>query len=102
VSDKVEIMPVEFLLTASKKSIEDAMLNRFSDSANRRKQLLELMDLWAERRAETMLLVWFLNHGDELMGTITLSPRVTEVVPLLRTRAGPLSRKSLGNLSEVS
>jgi hypothetical protein len=98
------MVPLDFLLTASKKSLEDAMLNRFSESSNRRKQILELLDSWAERRAESLLLTWFLNHGNELMATITLPPRVTEVIPLLRARAGPLSaeefRDSLRSLVE--
>lgn len=90
-SEKMELMAVDFLLNASKRTIEDAMLNRCADSANRRKQILEMMDSWAERQAEQMLLTWFLDHGSELAATITLPPLVTESKPVLRVRTGPLS-----------
>lgn len=74
---------MDFLLSASKTSLEEAMLNRLADVSNRRKQLVELLDEWAERRAETLLLEWFLSHGNELMATVTSTPRVTETIPLL-------------------
>lgn len=78
-----ELIAFEYLLGASKSSIENAMLNRFADERNRRKELVELLEKWAERRAEALLLRWFLRHGDALMGSLTRPPKVTEIERLV-------------------
>lgn len=94
----------DFLLTGSKMSLEDAKLARLADVSNRRKQIVELLDEWAERRAEFLLLEWFLLHGNELMAAIT-APPITALAPLLLpAKPGPMSgeefREKLGRLLE--
>lgn len=90
-SDKPYLIAADFLLTASKISMEEAMLKRLADASNRRKQIVDLLEAWAERRAEALLLEWFLSHGKELMATLTLSSRVAGTLPELPERIGPLS-----------
>lgn len=99
------LFPCTFLLDASKNSLQEALLNRLSDASNREKHLRELLDMWAERRAEILLIRWFLKHGDELMAAITASPRVTEMKTVsLPPKPGPVSasdfRKTLQTLVE--
>lgn len=95
-ADDSELIAFDFLLSASKISLEDAMLRRNADVSNRRKQLVELLDKWAETRAELLLLEWFLAHGNKLMAAVTQSPRVTELAPLLLpAKPGPISATEL-------
>ncbi len=50
------LIAFEYLLSGSQRSLENVMLNRLAEARNRQKELLELLDKWAERRAEAMLL----------------------------------------------
>lgn len=87
-----ELIPLDFLLNASKMSLEDAMLNRLADASNRSKQIVELLETWAERKAEVLLLQWFLSHGNELMATVTLTPTLlTEGKTYRSDKSAPLS-----------
>jgi hypothetical protein len=81
-ADDSKLIAFEYLLGGSQTSLQNAMLNRLADAANRRKELIELLDKWAEREAEALLLEWFLKHGEELMGSLTRSPKVTEITRL--------------------
>jgi hypothetical protein len=82
----------EYLLGASKCSLENAMLRRLADERNRRKELMELLDAWAERRAEALLLSWFLTHGEALAGSLTAPLKVTEIKhPVPGDKPGPKS-----------
>jgi hypothetical protein len=95
-ADDSQLIAFDFLLTASKISLEDAMLRRHADVSNRRKQLVELLDKWAESHAELLLLEWFLTHGNNLMAAVTQSPRLTELAPLcLPEKPGPISSSEL-------
>lgn len=101
-ADNPELLPCEYLLGGSKTSLENAVLVRLADERNRRKELLELLEKWAERRAEAMLLRWFLDHGDELVGSLTGSP-ITEIKRMpAGEKPGPISatafRETLRNL----
>ena len=102
-ADDSELIPFEYLLSGSKTSLENAMLRRLADARNRQKELTELLNMWAELRAQAMLLQWFLAHGDELMGSVTKPAQVTEIKRLLAPeKPGPMSadelRESLRNL----
>jgi hypothetical protein len=96
-ADDPKLIAFEYLLGASKCSLQNAMLHRLADAQNRRKELFELLDAWAEKRAEAMLLSWFLERGEELagsLGSMTRSPRVTEIQRLVPAeKPGP--QKSL-------
>ncbi len=78
-ADDSGLITFEYLLGGSQRSLENVMLNRLADARNRQKELIELLDKWAERRAEAMLLEWFLKHGDALMAAVAKSPKVTEI-----------------------
>lgn len=103
-SDKLDLMATDFLVTASNVSMEEALLRRLADASNRRKQIVELLESWAEGQAEALLLEWFLKHKKELMATLTISPSVAERLPALPARTGTLSpeefRESLKCLVE--
>lgn len=103
-SEKPDLIAADFLLTASTVSMEEAMLRRLADVSNRRKQIVELLEAWAEGRAEALLLEWFLKHKKELMATLTLSPSVGGQLPALPAKTGTLSpeefRESLKCLVE--
>lgn len=97
--------PVEFLLTASKNTLQDALLNRMADSSNRQKNLLEMVDILVEVRAQIELIRWFLVHGDELMAAVTSMPTVTEIAASsVPEKPGPKSasdfRETLKSLLE--
>lgn len=61
---------LEYLLTGSETSLQNAMLARLADAKNRRKEIIELLDKWVEKEAEAMLLQWFLEHGEALAGSL--------------------------------
>lgn len=86
----------EFLLHGSKMSLQDAKLSRLADVSNRRKQIVELLDEWAERRAEALLFEWFLTHGNELMAAVTMPSTITTIEPMrLPSAPGPISALEL-------
>lgn len=87
---------VDFLLNGSKLSMEEAMLRRLADASCRRKQLLELLDLLVECQAEVLLLEWFMEHGNALMGSVTASATVTQMeLPELPEKPSPMSATEL-------
>lgn len=81
-ADDSKLIAFEYLIGGSKTSLENAWLNRLADARNRRREILQFLDQWAEREAEALLLEWFLKHGEELMGSLTRSPKVTEITRL--------------------
>ena len=57
---------IAFLLSGSRTGLQNAMLGRLADSRNRRKEIIELLDLWVEETALAALYQWFAAHGEEL------------------------------------
>lgn len=56
--------PWEFLLSASRISLQSYELSRLSHAANLRKEIGALLDLWLEENACAMLARWLLEqHG---------------------------------------
>lgn len=95
----------EYMLSGSTTALQNVMLHAMTDSANRRKELFDLLDRWAEKRAEALLVEWFLNHGEELMARVTRSETITEIQRLAEPeKPGPQRledfRESLRNLLE--
>lgn len=82
------LIPVSYLLNASKTSLENAMLKRMEQSSMRRKELLKLLDEWAEESAGVMLAEWFLRNGEALMGAVLQTATVTELKPGPMTATG--------------
>ena len=72
-------MLLEYLLSVSKVGMENMLLDRMADAQNRRKEIMELLDKWAERRAEALLIEWFDKHGAELVGSVTRTVTITEL-----------------------
>ena len=101
-SEDSGLITFEYLLTGSQRSLENVLLNRLADARNRQKELIELLEKVAERRAEVLLIEWFLKHGDALMAAVANSSKVTEIK--LAEKPGPMSatdlRETLRNLLE--
>src|ERR1700733_13885045 len=98
------LIAFEYLVSGSKTSLQNSLMNRLADVSNRRKEIIELLDKWAERQAEATLLAWFLEHGEELMAALAASP-VTEIQPAsLPRKPGPMKaidfRDRLKNILE--
>jgi hypothetical protein len=56
--------PWEFLLSASKNSLQSYELSRLAHAANLRKEITALMDQWLEETAAAMLARWLLEQRE--------------------------------------
>ncbi len=56
--------PWEFLLSASRHSLQSYELSRLSHASNLRKEIAALLDLWIEENSSAMLARWLLEHQD--------------------------------------
>ena len=56
--------PWEFLLSASKNSLQSYELTRLAHAANLRKEMTALMDQWLEENAAAMLARWLMEQRD--------------------------------------
>lgn len=56
--------PWEFLLSASRNSLQSYELSRLSHAANLRKEMAALMDQWIEETSAAMLARWLMEHGE--------------------------------------
>ena len=56
--------PWEFLLTASRNSLQSYELSRLSHAANLRKEIGALLDLWMEENACAMLARWLIGQRE--------------------------------------
>ena len=63
--------PWEFLLSASRNSLQSFELSRLSHAANLRKEIVALLDQWLEENAAAMLARWLLEQRER-------SPRVPD------------------------
>ena len=54
--------PWEFLLSASRNSLQSYELSRLSHAANLRKEMTALMDQWIEETSAAMLARWLMEH----------------------------------------
>ena len=91
-------------MTGSTRSLESTMLHRLANARNLQKDIEQMLEKWAESRAEAMLLAWFLQHSEELVSLLTAS-KVTEINPPSEARKpGPISavdfRDRLRNILE--
>jgi len=57
---------IDFLLTGSRSTLKAAFLKRLAEENNLRKQIGELLEAWAEERADLKLLEFILVNGAEL------------------------------------
>ena len=56
--------PWEFLLSASRTSLQSYELSRLSHAANLRKEIGALLDLWMEENSAAMLARWLMDQGE--------------------------------------
>jgi hypothetical protein len=56
--------PWEFLLSASKNSLQSYELTRLAHAANLRKEMTALLDQWLEENAAAMLARWLMEQRD--------------------------------------
>jgi len=56
--------PWEFLLSASRNSLQSYELSRLSHAANLRKEIGQLLDSWLEENAAAMLPRWLMEHRE--------------------------------------
>lgn len=66
--------PWEFLLSASRNSLQSYELSRLSHAANLRKEIGALLDLWMEENSAAMLARWLMEQQER-------PPRVLEDAP---------------------
>ena len=57
--------PWEFLLSASKNSLQSYELTRLSHAANLRKEIGTLLDQWLEENSSAMLARWLMDQRDK-------------------------------------
>ena len=56
--------PWEFLLSASRNSLQSYELSRLSHAANLRKEITQLLDSWLEENAAAMLARWLMEQRE--------------------------------------
>ena len=56
--------PWEFLLSASRTSLQSYELSRLNHAANLRKEIVALLDLWLEENACAMLARWLMEQRE--------------------------------------
>ena len=56
--------PWEFLLSASRNSLQSYELSRLSHAANLRKEIGALLDLWMEENSSAMLARWLMEQRE--------------------------------------
>ena len=57
--------PWEFLLSASRVSLQSFELSRLSHAANVRKEIVQLLDTWLEETSAALLARWLIEHQAE-------------------------------------
>ena len=56
--------PWEFLLSASRNSLQSYELSRLSHASNLRKEIAALVDQWVEENSSAMLARWLMEHRE--------------------------------------
>ena len=65
---------IEFLLSGSRVALKDAFLRGMAEERNKRKEIGDLLESWAEERAQLIALEFFLMHGEELAARLVAAP----------------------------
>jgi hypothetical protein len=66
--------PWEFLLTASRNSLQSYELTRLSHAANLRKEIGTLMDQWLEENSSAAVARWLIDQREHTARTQDVSP----------------------------
>lgn len=56
--------PWDFLLTASRNSLQSYELSRLGHAANLRKEIAQLLDAWVEENSAAMLARWLMENRE--------------------------------------
>ena len=67
--------PWEFLLSASRNSLQSYELSRLGHAANLRKEVAPMLDQWVEEIAAAMLARWVMEHRERELAAATDSDR---------------------------
>ena len=71
--------PWEFLLTASRNSLQSYELSQLSHAANLRKEISQLLEAWVEENSAAMLARWLIEHQERpeaaKASNVALEPR---------------------------
>lgn len=70
------VPPIEYLLDASRKSLQDLEIAARNRAANIAKNIKHELEMWEEQSVEADVASWFLEHREEL-----LRARALEVKP---------------------
>jgi hypothetical protein len=62
--------PLQYLLESSQGRLKDFMISRLAEAANRRKEIKEILEEWAESRALALLSEWLLEYGAEIAALV--------------------------------
>lgn len=73
------LLPLEYLLTSSQRSLEAFELSRLACSSNLRKEICQVLDEWVEAEVSARLTRWILEHRrTQGVDSSTLFPRRKE------------------------
>jgi hypothetical protein len=72
--------PWEFLLSASKNSLQSYELSRLSHAANLRKEIGQLLDSWLEENSAAMLARWLMEQREHPL-RVQDAPQASEAKP---------------------
>jgi len=74
VTDYTTQPPWEFLLTASRNTLQSYELSRLSHAANLRKEITALLDQWMEENSAANLARWLMQQRERSVLTADASP----------------------------
>lgn len=74
--------PWEFLLSASRNSLQSYELSRLSHVANLRKEIVALVDQWIEENSAAMLARWLMEHREREALSVEASAAACSVAAL--------------------
>ena len=80
--------PWEFLLSASRNSLQSYELSRLSHASNLRKEITALVDQWVEENSSAMLARRLMENRERERAAVEATESATEAAP---PAAGPLS-----------
>lgn len=66
--------PWEFLLSASRNSLQSYELSRLSHVSNLRKEIVALVDQWIEENSSAMLARWLMEHREREVAVVDVPP----------------------------
>src|SRR5690348_5967646 len=72
---------IDFFLSGSRVTLKAAFLKHMSEERNKRKEIGDLLESWAEEKAQLIALEFLLAHGEELAAKIAEPPEAKSKLP---------------------